>query len=112
MKTRSIFKLLLGAALCAGTSAAWAGDANLGRAKISMCAGCHGIEGYRWAYPEVYGVPKLGGQHEAYIVKALQGYKNGSRNHPTMRAVASSLSDADMADIAAYYANAKSGDRK
>lgn len=112
MKTRSIFKLMVGAALCAGTGAAWAGDANLGKAKTSMCAGCHGIEGYRWAYPEVYGVPKLGGQHEAYIVKALQGYKNGSRNHPTMRAVASSLSDADMADIAAYYANAKSGDRK
>ena len=69
-----------------------------------MCVGCHGILGWRTAFPEVYKVPKLGGQHEAYIVKALQEYKSGERTHPSMRAIASSLSDADMANVAAYYA--------
>lgn len=69
-----------------------------------MCAGCHGIAGYKTAFPEVYSVPKLGGQHAAYIVKALQAYRSGERTHPTMRAIAASLSDRDMADLAAYYA--------
>jgi cytochrome c553 len=52
----------------------------------------------------VYSVPKLGGQHAAYIVKALQAYKAGERSHPTMKAIAAGLSDKDMADLAAYYA--------
>lgn len=69
-----------------------------------MCAGCHGIGGYKTAFPEVYSVPKLGGQHAAYIVKALQAYKAGERSHPTMKAIAAGLSDKDMADLAAYYA--------
>lgn len=69
-----------------------------------MCAGCHGIAGYKTAFPEVYSVPKLGGQHAAYIVKALQAYRSGERNHPSMKAIAASLSDRDMADLAAYYA--------
>ena len=59
--------------------------------------------GYRTAYPEVYTVPKLGGQHAQYIVSALQGYKSGARKNATMRAIASSLSDQDMADLAAYF---------
>jgi cytochrome c553 len=76
-----------------------------GRDKTRMCEGCHGIEGWRTAYPEVYRVPKLGGQHEAYIVKALQEYRSGERSHPSMRAIAGTLSDQDMADLAAYYAS-------
>ena len=68
-----------------------------------MCAGCHGIPGWRTAYPEVYNVPKLGGQHEAYLAKALQEYKNGDRAHPSMRAIAGSLSDEDILNLAAYY---------
>ena len=56
------------------------------------------------AYPAVYSVPKLGGQHAGYLVKALQAYKAGERSHPTMRAIAATLSDQDMADLAAYYA--------
>ncbi|HTP46723.1 MAG TPA: cytochrome c [Casimicrobiaceae bacterium] len=84
-------------------SAAPAGDAAAGQRKTAMCAGCHGIEGWRTAYPEVYGVPKIGGQHPAYIVKALQEYKSGERGHPTMKAIAASLSEQDMADLAAYY---------
>ena len=84
--------------------AAEAGDAAAGKAKTSMCAGCHGIGGYKTAFPAVYSVPKLGGQHAAYIVKALQEYKAGTRSHPTMRAIAAGLSDKDMADLGAYYA--------
>ena len=80
-----------------------AGDPAQGKNKNSMCAGCHGIADWRTAYPEVYSVPKLGGQHAAYIVKALQAYKSGARTHPTMNAIAGGLTYQDMADLAAYY---------
>ena len=80
-----------------------AGDAAAGRQKNSMCIGCHGIAGYKTAFPEVYNVPKIGGQHPAYMVKALQAYKSGDRNHPSMKGIAATLSDKDMADLAAYY---------
>lgn len=79
------------------------GNAEAARDKISMCAGCHGIPGYRASFPHVYHVPKLGGQHPAYIVKALEEYRSGERSHPTMQGVAASLSDQDIADVAAYY---------
>jgi cytochrome c553 len=83
--------------------AAETGDAAAGSRKNTMCKGCHGIPGYQTAFPEVYRVPKLGGQHPAYLEKALQEYKAGNRSHPTMRAIAADLSDKDMADLAAYY---------
>lgn len=83
------------------------GDAASGVQKKQMCEGCHGIVGYRTAYPAVYSAPKLGGQAGTYIVKALQDYKSGTRQHPSMNGIAASLSDKDMADIAAYYAAAK-----
>ena len=70
-----------------------------------MCQGCHGIDMYKTAFPEVYQVPKIGGQHAAYLVKALQAYKSGERTHPTMRGIAAGLSDRDMADLAAYYSS-------
>ncbi len=93
-------------ALVAGSGALAAeGDPASGKGKTSMCAGCHGIPGYHTAFPEVYHVPKLGGQHAAYLVKALQEYKAGNRSHPSMKAIAASLSDQDMADLAAYYAS-------
>jgi cytochrome c553 len=100
--------LAAAAVLAAGSAAAQtapapAGDAAAGRQKNSMCVGCHGIEGYKTAFPEVYNVPKIGGQHPAYIVKALQAYKSGERNHPSMKGIAATLSDKDMADLAAYY---------
>jgi cytochrome c553 len=95
--------LMLLSAAAAAQTAAPAGDPAKGRDKTRLCEGCHGIEGWRTAFPEVYHVPKLGGQHEAYIVKALQEYRSGERSHPSMRAIAASLSDADMADLAAYY---------
>jgi cytochrome c553 len=95
--------LLLGAAPLA--LSAEAGDPAAGSAKNSMCIGCHGIGGYKTVFPEVYSVPKIGGQHAAYIVKALQEYKAGNRAHPSMRAIAAGLSDKDMADLGAYYAS-------
>lgn len=96
------------AAACIAAAPAFAQDAaagnpTAGAQKVQMCQGCHGIEGWRTAYPEVYSVPRIAGQHEAYLVKALQEYKNGDRTHPSMRAIAASLSDKDMADVAAYY---------
>lgn len=69
-----------------------------------MCVGCHNIPGYKTAFPSVYSVPKLDGQHAPYIVSALKAYKSGERKHPSMRAVAAGLSDQDMADLAAFYA--------
>jgi cytochrome c553 len=101
--------LLIAAALAGFVPPAFAqtaGDAAKGREKIQMCTGCHGIEGWRTAFPEVYSVPRIAGQHEAYLVRALQAYRSGERVHPSMRAIASTLSDADMANLAAYYAQA------
>lgn len=95
-------------ALAASATAYAAGSASAGKQKSSMCAGCHGIEMYRTAFPDVYSVPKLGGQHPAYIVKALTEYKAGNRTHPSMRAVAASLTEQDMADLAAYYGSSSS----
>jgi cytochrome c553 len=71
--------------------------------KIAMCIGCHGIPGYKTAFPDVYHVPKIAGQQPAYIVAALQAYKDGARAHPSMRGIAASLTEQDMADLAAYY---------
>ena len=83
--------------------AAPAGDPAEAHKKIAMCEGCHGIPGYRTAYPNVYSVPKLGGQSAVYISNALHAYKAGQRSHPSMRGIAASLSDKDIADLAAYY---------
>jgi cytochrome c553 len=91
------------AALSGAASGQVAGDAAAGHEKTRMCVGCHGISGWRAAYPEIYSVPMIYGQHPAYIVKALQSYKSGERSHPSMRAIVSSLSDQDIADLAAYY---------
>lgn len=88
-------------------SAAPQGDLKRAQGKVSMCIGCHGIPAYRTAYPEVYHVPMIGGQSAGYIVSALKAYAAGERNHATMRAIAAQLSDQDMADLAAYYANQK-----
>jgi cytochrome c553 len=103
MKIRTL--ILTGAAgmMLAGAAIA-DGDAAAGKQKTAMCEGCHGIPGYKTAFPAVYNVPKLGGQQAAYLVNALNGYKSGARSHPTMRAIAAGLSDQDMADLAAYYA--------
>lgn len=86
------------------------GDAAGGERKAAMCIGCHNIPGYQASFPEVYKVPKIAGQNAAYIVTALTEYQKGDRRHPTMRAVATSLSEQDMADLAAYYENLGKGE--
>jgi len=95
--------LLAGGACASLTVAAQTGNAEAGREKIAMCLGCHEIPGWRTAFPEVYRVPMIAGQHPQYIVKALQEYRSGERSHPSMRAIAGSLTDEDMANLAAYY---------
>lgn len=78
-----------------------AGDAEAGRGLTYTCVGCHGIEGYKNAYPH-YHVPKIGGQSAEYLANALTEYRNGTRKHPTMEVQAQSFSDQDIADIAAF----------
>ena len=73
----------------------------------AMCIGCHGIPGYKTAFPDVYHVPKIAGQQPGYIINALKAYKSGERSHPSMRGIAASLSDEDMKKLADYYGGAK-----
>jgi cytochrome c553 len=91
------------AAAAAKTAAAPAANPKSLEAKVAMCYGCHNIVGYRSSFPEVYRVPKIAGQGAKYIITALNEYKHGDRKHPTMRGIATTLTDQDMADIAAYY---------
>ena len=87
----------------AALPAAAAGDPVAGAKKNYQCQGCHGIAGWKTAFPELYSVPKLGGQKPQYIAAALKAYRKGERDHPTMRAIAADLSDQDIDDIASYY---------
>ena len=105
---RNIYGWILAAGVLAAAVPALAqqpvaGDPKEAHKKIAMCEGCHGIPGYKTAYPDVYHVPKLGGQSAIYITNALNAYKAGQRRHPSMRGIAASLTDKDIADLAAYY---------
>ena len=71
---------------------------------VSMCIGCHSIPGYQSSFPQVYRVPKIGGQSQQYIEAALKAYRQGDRNHPTMTGIAKGLTDEQIAQVAAYYA--------
>ena len=93
----------LGLSLNAAAQDAKAGDAKAGEKKAAMCIGCHGIPDYKASFPEVYRVPMIAGQNAKYIVSALTQYKKGDRKHPSMRGIAQSLSEQDMADLAAFY---------
>ncbi|MGJ7483620.1 c-type cytochrome [Variovorax sp. LT2P21] len=88
------------------------GSVENGAKKTAMCVGCHGIIGYQASFPEIHKVPKIAGQSATYIRASLAAYKAGDRKHPTMRAIADSLTEQDMADLAAYYAQlgVKDGD--
>lgn len=99
----SVFMVFVASATFSAVAQDAAGDAKVGATKIAMCIGCHGIKGYQASFPEVYKVPKISGQSAAYIVSALNAYQKGERKHPTMRGIAVSLSDQDMADLAAYF---------
>jgi cytochrome c553 len=84
-------------------AAAGAG-AEVGNQHVSMCTGCHTIPGYQSSFPRVYRVPKISGQSAKYIESALQAYRKGDRNHPTMQAIAAGLTDQQIQEVAAYYA--------
>ena len=100
----------LALALSAPITAAQAQSAEAGAKKVAQCIGCHSIPGYQASFPEIHKVPMISGQNAAYIVASLQAYAKGDRKHPTMRSVAGSMSEQDMADVAAYYeAQSKSG---
>ncbi len=98
------------AALGSAISSAQAQDIKAGEKKAAMCIGCHGIPGYQASFPEVHKVPMISGQSGKYIVSALQAYQKGDRKHPTMRGIATSLTDADMADLGAFYEQQGTGD--
>ena len=100
-------RILLAVALGALAAPALAQDNKITvQNKIAQCQGCHGIKDWKTAYPEVYRVPKLGGQKPAYIVAALKAYKSGERDFATMRAIAADLTDEQMQEIAKYYGEA------
>lgn len=78
-------------------------DAKAGEKLAAMCIGCHGIAGYQSSFPEVHRVPMISGQNAKYIVAALTAYQKGERKHPSMRGIAGSLTEQQMADLGAYY---------
>jgi cytochrome c553 len=99
------FAVAIAAALVfAVHTTAFAADAARGKTISYTCLGCHGIEGYKNAYPD-YSVPRLAGQNATYIIAALKEYKSGERAHPTMRVQGSALSDQDIEDVAAYFSS-------
>jgi cytochrome c553 len=94
------------ATTAAAAPAAPVGDAANGKQLTYTCQGCHGVTGYKNAYPN-YHVPRIGGQTPQYLVNALNEYKQGKRKHPTMQAQAESFSEQDIADIAAFLSGLK-----
>jgi cytochrome c553 len=103
MKNKLLLVIALGVTPLMSMAQDVKGDAGAGSKKVAMCIGCHGLPNYQASFPEVYKVPKIAGQNAKYIVAALNGYKSGDRKHPSMRGIAGSMSDQDMADVAAYY---------
>ncbi|GAB3516758.1 hypothetical protein GCM10027400_31120 [Pseudoxanthomonas daejeonensis] len=94
------------AAAAPAAPAAPVGNAETGRQLAYTCQGCHGITGYKNAYPS-FKVPLIGGQSAEYLAQALHEYQQGKRKHPTMQAQAQSFSDQDIADIAAFLSTLK-----
>ncbi len=94
------------AAAPAAPAATPVGNAQAGRTLAYTCQGCHGVEGYKNAYPSFH-VPRIGGQSAEYLAQALTEYKKGNRKHPTMQAQAQSFSDQDIADLSAYLSSVK-----
>jgi cytochrome c553 len=94
---------LLAAVSALAAPLAQAQDVKAGETKAAMCIGCHGIPGYQSSFPEVHRVPMISGQNAKYIVASLQAYAKGERRHPTMRGIAASLTEKDMADLGAFY---------
>ena len=99
----TIFALVVSCVTGSSMAQELKGDAKAGETKNAMCIGCHGIKGYQASFPEVYKVPMISGQSAKYISNALNAYKKGERKHPSMRGIAETLTEQDMADLAAYY---------
>lgn len=95
---------LVAAAVLPGSRALAEGDVAAGADKAHTCLGCHGVKHYVNTYP-TYHVPRVAGQHNAYLVAALQAYRNKTRSHPTMQANAALLTDQDIEDIAAWFSS-------
>ena len=108
LKRSTLSIACLGGFLLASPAFAQAITANPDAAvnKNAMCLGCHNIAGWRASFPETHKVPMIAGQSAKYIESALKAYRKGDRKHPTMRSVAESLTDQDIADLAAYYERA------
>jgi cytochrome c553 len=98
-------RAFLVAALALGVGAAFAQPAlvETGRQKAQMCAACHGPLGLGSA-PDA---PHLAGQPEIYLAAQLKAFRSGSRRHEQMNVMAKTLSDADIAALAAWYASLK-----
>ena len=106
----TLLKTVVASATVALTFTAHAqGDAKVGETKAAMCIGCHGIPGYQNSFPEIHKVPKISGQSDKYIAAALTAYQKGDRKHPTMRGIAASLNEQDIADLAAFYSGHNAG---
>jgi cytochrome c553 len=94
---------LVAIAAFGSTAQAQTPNADAGAKKVAQCIGCHGIPGYQASFPEIHKVPMITGQNAKYIAAALTAYKNGDRKHPTMRGIATSMSEQDIVDVAAFY---------
>ncbi|MGA8513636.1 MAG: c-type cytochrome [Burkholderiaceae bacterium] len=99
----SVFAIIVASVTSVAVAQEIKGNPDVGKTKAAMCIGCHGIAGYQASFPEVYKVPMISGQGAKYISNSLAAYQKGERKHPTMGAIAASLSEQDMADLAAYY---------
>lgn len=99
----TIFALAVASVTALANAEEVKGDIEAGKKKIAMCIGCHGIQGYQSSFPEVHKVPMISGQSGKYIAASLIAYQKGDRKHPTMRGIAASLTDQDIADLSAFY---------
>ncbi len=111
MLKRSLLLVTFSAAAAATPAFAQHHDAKAGTGEVerlhAQCIGCHGIPGYKTAFPQVYHVPMIAGQQPGYIASALKAYRAGQRSHPSMQGIAQSLTDADIDKLAAYYGGSK-----
>ena len=98
-----ILRILIGTAVAFVAHAQPAPEGQKFDNAIALCVGCHGIPGYKTAFPAVYHVPKIAGQQPGYLFNALKAYKSGERSHPSMRGIAATLTDEDMKKLADHY---------
>jgi len=103
MKRALILSLALAGVLTGVTHTAHAQDAQRGSGKVAMCEGCHQILGYQTGFPKAYRVPLIAGQDAKYIAAAHKAYRAGDRKQTQMRAIAGSLTDEDIDEVAAHY---------